>query len=146
MGWGHLYLYDQKTGQLKHPITEGDGLVREVHHYDVDRRELLIQTAGRVEGLDPYCRDICRVNIDTGVLTPIVSTNHEYIVFDSRSELGSNLSTGRECWGGAGVSPTGRFLVTTRSRIDETPVSLLLDSHSADSLIVETADISDLPR
>ena len=144
-GWGHLYLYDLKTGELKHPVTEGDWLVREVHHYDPACRELVIQTAGRVEGRHAYYRDICRVNVDTGELTVIQSSDHEYIVFDEHNELAGNLGATREVWGGAGISPTGSYLVTTRSRADEVPVSLLIDRAGNELLTLETADVSALP-
>ena len=144
-GWGHLYLYDLKTGQLKHSITEGDWLVREIHHYDSERRELIIQTAGRVEGRHAYYRDICRVNIDTGKLTPILSTDDEYVVFDARSELAANFGVSRDIVGGCGVSPTGDYLVTTRSKVNEVPVSLLVDKEGNELLTLETADVSGLP-
>ena len=144
-GWGHLYLFNIKTGQLKHPITKGDWIVRDIHHYNLESRELVIQTANRVAGRNAYYRDICRVNVDTGKLTPILSTDHEYIVFDEGSELAANLLVSRDIWGSAGVSPTGRYLVTTRSRTDEVPVSLLLDSTGNELLTLETADISSLP-
>ncbi len=99
-GWGHLYLYDLKTGELKHPITKGDWIVREIHHYDAERRELIIQTAGRIAGRDPYYCDICRVNIDTGEISPIISTDHEYLVFDQASEMAANFAVTRDIWGG----------------------------------------------
>lgn len=61
-GWAHLYLYDLKTGKLKNPITQGDWLVRNVLHYDAERRELFIQTAGRQAGVDghAYPSDVSR--------------------------------------------------------------------------------------
>lgn len=145
-GWGHLYLYDLKTGQLKHPITEGDWLVRDIHHYDPERRELVIQTANRIDGRHAYYRDICRVNIDTGELMPVLSTDHEYIIFDEASELSSNLKATRNVMGAAGVSPRGHYIVTTRSRADTIPVSLLLDRDGNELLELETADVSGLPK
>ena len=36
-GWGHLYLYDLNTGQMKHPITEGDWVVRDILHIDLKK-------------------------------------------------------------------------------------------------------------
>ena len=30
----HLYLYDLNTGELKHSITQGDWVVREILHVD----------------------------------------------------------------------------------------------------------------
>jgi len=60
-GWGHLYLYDIETGTLKNPITQGNWVIREIRHIDTEHRELIVQTAGRVEDRDPYYCDICRV-------------------------------------------------------------------------------------
>jgi hypothetical protein len=65
-GWAHLYLYDLVTGELKQTITQGDWLVRDVLHFDAERREITVQTSARVAGRDPYYRDICRVCFDTG--------------------------------------------------------------------------------
>jgi len=146
-GWGHLYLYDLETGECKNAITQGNWVVREIGHYDTDRRELIIQTAGRVDGRDPYYCDLCRVNIDTGKLTPIVSSDHEYILFDEGGELAVNLGAGgvRDIWGGRGSSPTGRYLVSTRSRVDEIPETILFDHEGQECLTVEVADVSSLP-
>ena len=136
-GWAHLYLYDMSTGALKNPITQGDWLVRNILHVDVERRELLIQTAGRVDGRDPYYRDICRVDIDTGELTPVLSSDHEYWVCDPK---------GRCSLFQQGVSPGGQYLVTTRSKMDEVPTSVLLDRSGKVVLELETADVSGLPE
>lgn len=145
-GWAHLYLYDRKTGLLKHPITQGEWIVRDIHHYDPTRRELVIQTAGRVKGRHAYYRDICRVNVDTGLLTPIISTDDEYTVFDEEDVPSYNLSNVRDTSGGAGVSPDGRYVVTTCSRADTVPISLLLDRDGNELLCIETADVSGLPK
>jgi len=135
-GWAHLYLYDLETGILKNAITQGDWLVRNILHIDIERRELIIQTAGRVAGRNPYYRDICRVNIDSGSLTPLLSTDHEYVVCDHQARL----TTGHK-----GVSPSGQFIVTTVSRVDERPASLLLDREGHSVLELEEADVSNLP-
>lgn len=120
-------------------------MVREILHYDADRRELLIHTADRVEGRNPYYCDICRVNIDTGELVPIISTDHEYVVFDPTSEMAANLKIYRDIIGGFGVSPNGDYIVTTRSRPDEIPVSILLNREGKKLLTLEVADTSGLP-
>jgi dipeptidyl aminopeptidase/acylaminoacyl peptidase len=44
-----------------------------------------------------------------------------------------------------GVSPCGQYLVTTRSRVDTVPVSVLIDRDGKEILALETADISGLP-
>ena len=147
-GWAHLYLYDLDTGSLKSTITQGDWLVRNVLHFDAERREVVIQTAGRVTGRDPYYRDICRVQIDTGELTTLLSTDDEYVVHINKS-LTFQLAQGPMGWDigntVTGVSPSGDYIVTTRSRADQIPVSLLLNREGTQVCELETADVSALP-
>lgn len=141
-GTAHFYLYDTLTGELKHPITQGDWIVRNGLRIDAARRELTFQTAARVEGRIPYFCDICRVNIDTGELTTVLSTDHEYIVCDERSRVSFDCLDQQVAYG---VSPSANYIVTTRSRVDEVPVSLLLDRAGRELMVVETADVTGLP-
>ena len=145
-GWGHLYLYNIKTGELKNQITSGDWVLRDIHHYDPVRRELIIQTSGRTANQHHYYRDICRVNIDSGDLTPIIATDDEYVVFDENNELAVNVKAIGDIHHSYGVSPTGNYLVATRSRADTVPVSILLDRDGRECLVLETADVSGLPE
>lgn len=142
-GTAHFYLYDTTTGELKNTITQGDWVVRNGLRVDVKRRELTVQTAGRIEGRNPYYCDICRVNIDTGELITVISTDHEYIVCDQRSRVTHQGADKRTC---LGVSPSSDYMVTTRSRVDQTPVTLLLDRNGKELMVVETADVSGLPE
>ena len=147
-GWGHLYLYDLTTGALKYAITEGEWMVREILHFDNERRELWFQAGGRSEGINPYYLDICRVNIDTRVVDVIASSNHEYKVIGSLG--GSTTYTHLINYfdpelRASGVSPSADYLLTTRSRADEAPISLLLDRNGTVLLEVEVSDTSGLP-
>ena len=152
--WGHLYLYDTKTGKEKAVIT-GNGPdvewnVRSILHYDSSLREIITQTSGRVKQINPYYSDICKVNIDTGELTPIVAGNFEYTVLKNRS-LSAVCIIQRDVWGKDnadvdGVCPDGKYIVTTRSRADMVPVTLLLNRNGQTILEVETADLSDMPE
>ncbi|MDB4077540.1 S9 family peptidase [Porticoccaceae bacterium] len=134
-GWGHLYLYDLNSGYCKGAITEGQWQVRNILHIDPLRRELLIQTAGRTPGRNPYYRDLCRVNIDSGELHTLVSSDHDYAVYNEAGLDGEchSLPEGSE------------VIVVTRSRADQVPVSLLLDRDGQCLMTLETADISGLP-
>ncbi|MCY3629830.1 MAG: DPP IV N-terminal domain-containing protein [Bacteroidota bacterium] len=70
--WGHLYLYDLTTGDLKHPITSGDWVVLQLRHADLDERVLYFTGAGR-DGPDPYFQYLYRVSMDGSepeLLTP----------------------------------------------------------------------------
>ena len=141
-GTAHFYLYDTLTGQLKNTITQGDWIVRNGVFLDKARRELTVQTASRVEGRNPYYCDICRVNIDTGELTELLSTDHEYIVCDQRSRPSL---IGGDSGAALGVSPTANFIVTTRSRVDQLPVSLLLDRDGNEVMVLERTEAPGLP-
>lgn len=70
--WGHLYLYDLSTGDLKHQITTGDWIVLQLRYTDLDERMLYLTGAGR-DGTDPYFQYLYRVSMDgkeTELLTP----------------------------------------------------------------------------
>ncbi len=146
-GWAHLYLYDLKTGRVKNRVTAGNWQVRGVLHFDAKCRELLIETAGRVQGRNPYYRDIARVNIDDGTITTLVSSNHDYITHGDDTPSKFFSFGGAKTSGKArAVSPSGQFLVTTRSRVNDTPVSLLFNRDGTRLMEIEKADISRLPK
>ena len=147
-GWAHLYLYDLFTGELKHPITQGRWLVRELLHFDADRRELWFQAGGRTDGYDPYYLDICRVNIDSGDIETVVSGDTNYAVLAERSSdyfASYKLEIPDPMLNGSGVSPHADYVVSTRSRVDTLPVSLLLDREGNQLLEIEVAEVMCLP-
>jgi len=145
-GWAHIYLYDLKTGQLKRPITEGKWIVREVVGFDEIHRDVFIQIAGRVNGRDPYYREICRVNIDTGALVTIASGDHNYVLHKRGKENFFAMELfGRDVDDVCGISPCSRFLVVTRTRVDQIPISELYDRDGNIIMELERADVSGLP-
>jgi len=87
--WGHLYLHDLTTGELKHPITDGEWMVRQLRHIDRDNRMLYFTGSGREPG-DPYFEYFYSVSMDGGdvrLLTPdsahhtiTMSPDHDYFV------------------------------------------------------------------
>lgn len=146
-GWAHLYLYSLETGQLKKSITSGNWLVRNIVSFDSTRRELLVQTAGRVADRDPYYRDLVRINIDSGELVDVIAGDYETIVV-APTELLTSMAGGIGLYHGKvnGISLTGNFVVATRSRADTVPVSLLVDRDGREVLELEIADLSALPE
>lgn len=152
-GWGHLYLYDLNSGQQKHAITQvtpsaddSGWQVRNILHLDTVKRELLIQTAGRSSSKNPYYRDICRVHIDTGELVTLVSTDHDYGVHMRTHNAYEMLGIADADGNIGGVAPSTNYLVATRSRVDQIPVSLLLNRQGETLMEIETADVSTLPE
>jgi len=154
-GWAHLYLYNLDTGELKHPVTQGEWLVRSVLSFDAARREVFVQTTGRGAcnngsppnlDRDPYYCDLARVNIDTGNITTLAASDHHYYAVSKKYFNGYVvINMGRDAKRSGSVSPTGNFAVVTRSRADEVPVSLVFDRCGETVLELETADISALP-
>ena len=139
-GWAHLYLYCLETGVLKKQITEGEWIVRNVLYVNAAERKVLVQTAGRITDRNPYYKDICWVDIDTGEISVLVSSDHEYIVVN-KSTMAFMMNERA-----SGVSHSGRYLVTTRSRVDDIPVSFLIDTQEKEMFLLEEADISGLPE
>ncbi|APG59486.1 S9 family peptidase [Christiangramia salexigens] len=52
--WGHLYLYDLKTGKLKNQITKGEFVVTELLQVDQKNRTLYFLANGKEKGRNPY--------------------------------------------------------------------------------------------
>lgn len=146
-GWAHIYLYDLETGDLKRSLTQGDWLVREIIGFDPVRRDVFVQIAGRDSERDPYYREVCRVNLDSGDMVSLASGNHDYIVHKKDSVYLLVLKyPGHDNGGAHGVSPSGNYFVTTRSRVDEVPVTELRDRNGCIVSVLETADVSALPE
>ncbi len=122
--WGHLYLYDLATGQLKHQITKGDGPITGITRLDDKTRTLWVSAVGREPGQDPYFTHFYRINLDgTGYvsLTPGDGTH------------------------AVNLSPSGRWLVDTYSRWDQPPVATVRNGETGREVMeLERADISKL--
>ena len=126
-------------------MTQGEWLVRDVVFVDTKRREVFLQSAARSPDRDPYYRDLCRIHLDTGQITPIISSDHEYWVVNQKNE-GTMIAKGlgRDVGEACGISPSANFAVVTRSRANEVPVSFLLNRDGQVILHLESADISAL--
>jgi dipeptidyl-peptidase 4 len=120
--WGHLYLYDLETGDLKNPITTGDWKVWQLLHVDEESRMLSFIGAGREPG-DPYFQYLYAASMDGGnvrILTPD-SANHQ-VTF----------------------SPDHRYFVDTWSTFLDPGESVLRDVEGREIVHLETGDISEL--
>ena len=146
-GWGHVYLYSTEDGALKRKITSGDWAVRDIVHYDKDRREIYLQTSSRQKGVHPQYRDLIKVHLDTGALTELATGGHTYFAARERSFIAHIAASFSAAPAGSNaVSPTGEFFVVTRSRLDEPPESILFDAGGAEVMTLESANLSRLPK
>lgn len=122
-GWGHLYLHDLVTGEIKHPITQGEYAVTWLHHVDQRNEVLFFSACGREGGRNPYYPHLYRINFDgSGIqlLTP-EDCFHDLPspvmdMYDQFSPAINQLHA---------VSPDGRVFIDTMSRVDKLPASIL---------------------
>jgi len=120
--WGHLYLYDQRTGSLKNQITKGDWTVRTIQFIDETARQIYFVGSGREAG-DPYFTYLYRINFDGSdltLLTPDYGT-HSYA-----------------------FSGDNAYFVDTFSQPDVPPVSVMRRLDGKMMVELERADVSAL--
>ena len=120
--WGHLYLYDLKSGELKNQITQGKWLVRTVLHIDENERKIFFTAGGKEEG-NPYHVYLYKVNFDGTELECLTP------------EKGTHNITPSQDWS---------YFTTTFSTTNNPPKTLL-KNRSGDVLKeLASADISQL--
>ena len=121
-GWGHIYLYDLTTGQLKNQITSGNWNLTQILRVDEKNRVIFFEGVGREKG-DPYFIHLYRIGFDgknLKLLTP-EDANH-------------NIT----------LSPSGRYFIDSYSQPNVPPVIVLRDSDGKLIVPLEKADISRL--
>lgn len=121
--WGHLYLYDATTGQLKNQITKGDFVVTQLIKVDEKNRLLYFYANGKEKGRDPYFSHFYRIGFDgknCQLLTP-ADGNH-------------NIS----------LSKDDKYFTDTYSKPDVPPVTELRNVQGKLILTLEKADIGKL--
>ena len=120
--WGHLYLHDLDSGELKHRITQGDWLVLDIQQVDPESGQIWL-LASNVAGSDPYFYYLYRTSLDGGapeLLTP--ESAHHAI-----------------SW-----SNSGEYFLDTYSTPDTPPVSVVRGRDGELLATLEQTDISSL--
>ncbi|UCG26871.1 MAG: DPP IV N-terminal domain-containing protein [Bacteroidales bacterium] len=120
--WGHLYLYDLGTGELKNRITTGSWKVLQVLHIDRENRIIYFTAAGKESG-DPYFQYFYRIGMDGSKMQRLTPEPANHSV---------------------SLSPEGRYFTDSYSTPTEPPVSVLRDAGGERLLTLEEADISRL--
>ncbi|MGA9368823.1 MAG: DPP IV N-terminal domain-containing protein [Steroidobacteraceae bacterium] len=121
--WGHLYLYDARSGRLENRITTGNWNVIELLKVDRKRRVLYFLGAGREPGSNPYFCSLYRVDFDGRHLELLTPERANHVV---------------------SIAPSGRFFLDSYSTPDTPPVTVLRDSNGRLLQTVERADVSRL--
>jgi dipeptidyl-peptidase 4 len=119
-GYGHLYLYDTRTGTVERAITHGDWVVFDLLRVDEDRRIAWFTAGGRERGRNPYYRHLYRVSLDGGeptLLTP-EDADHQ---FSGHFGLFARLYGPSQ----SQISPSGRYVVDSFSTVSQPPITLI---------------------
>lgn len=120
--WGHFYLYDLESGELKRQLTSGDWVALQLRHLDTEARELLFTGAGREPG-DPYFEYLYKLDIDSGEVTLLTPDSAHHTVQ---------------------ISPDGERIVDTWSTPLLAPKVALRDREGRQLALLDEADISAL--
>ena len=121
--WGHLYLYDAKTGKLKNQITKGQWAITRMLKVDEQKRTIYFLANGKEPGRNPYFSHLYKVGFDgknLALLTP---------------EDGNHQIT---------LSPAGTYFVDSYSKQDVPPVIVLRNTDGKLITNLEKTDISRL--
>ena len=86
-GWNHLYLYNQKTGELKNQITQGEWVVRQIVDVDEKARRIYFLAGGREKNEDPYQTHLYSAGLDGKNLTLLTPENATHITAASPDHL-----------------------------------------------------------
>ncbi|MBX7172683.1 MAG: S9 family peptidase [Pyrinomonadaceae bacterium] len=121
--WGHLYLFDLTTGQLKNQITKGNFVVTQIVKIDQKSRVIYFNANGREAGRDPYFSHFYRVDFDGKNLTLLTPEDGNHQV---------------------SLSPDGKYLVDNFSKPDVPPTAVLRDMTGKLVANLEKADVSRL--
>jgi dipeptidyl-peptidase 4 len=120
--WGHLYLYDLQTGQLKNQITNGDWNVLQLLRIDKKNKTLYFTGAGRESG-DPYFNYLYSVKMNGKNLKLLTPENAHHTIT---------------------LLPSGKYFIDDYSTPTKPSVSLIRDSKGKKRVDLENADISRL--
>ncbi len=120
--WGHLYLYDAKTGQLKNQITKGDFVVTRMLDIDEKKREIRFVGLGKEPG-NPYFAHIYKIGFDGKNLVSLTP------------EAGNHSVS---------YSPSEKYFIDTYSQPDVPSVMVLRDANGKQLIELEKTDVSKL--
>lgn len=120
--WGHLYLYDSKTGKVKNQITKGNWVVTRMTKVD-EKNRVIYFFANGLQAENPYFSSYCKVDFDGKnfkILTPDAGTHQ------------------------VSVSPSGNYFIDNFSKPDVPNTMVLRDMNGKQIMALEKADVSRL--
>lgn len=120
--WGHLYLIDLESGNIKKQITRGDWTVISLLHVNQDTGKLIFTGAGK-EGGDPYFHYLYSVNKDGSNLQLLTPEKQHH-----RITLADN----------------GQYFLDRVSTYNQAEQSYIRSTENGQSFAIETMDIAKL--
>ncbi|MBT8231217.1 MAG: S9 family peptidase [Bacteroidia bacterium] len=120
--WGHLYLYDINTGELKNQITSGDFVVTRIKKLDESNRVIYFEANGKEQGRDPYFSHFYKVDFSGMNLKLLTPENGNHRI---------------------SLSPNGKYFIDNYSQPDVPPVSVL---RTIDGQFISTLEKADISR
>lgn len=120
--WGHLYLHDLTSGQMKRQLTSGNWSVLQVQQVDLENEQIYFTGSNREPG-DPYFHYLYRVNMDGSGLTLLTPEPAHHVIN----------------W-----SEDGRYFTDIYSTPTTAPVSVIRDRDGAVLQELGQTDISQL--
>lgn len=121
--WGHLYLRDLETGELKNQITEGDWNVVDILRVNEEERTILFTAVGKEEGRDPHYEHLYRVNFDGSGMVLLTENSAHHSV---------------------NLSPDASYIVNTYSDFQTPQVTVVRDQSGEHLMTIEEADATEL--
>ena len=134
-GWGHLYLYDAETGEMKNQITEGEYVVTDIIHIDESDRVVFFTACGKEEGRNPYDDYLYRINFDGSDLRLLTPEDAFHVVKD----MGMSINKVKY-----NVSPSGKYFIDSFSKVNVAPQIVIRNREGNLVMILEKADITRL--
>jgi dipeptidyl-peptidase 4 len=122
-GWGHLYLYDARTGTLKNRITTGEWTVSDLVYVDEAGRWVYFTARGREAGRDPYFRHLYRAKLDGTSIQLLTPEDADHDV---------------------AMAPNGKYYIDTRSRPDTPSVTIVRNVATGATTEIQKGDITRL--
>ncbi|MGW6709020.1 DPP IV N-terminal domain-containing protein [Streptomyces sp. NPDC054956] len=121
-GWGHLYRYDLRTGELLGQVTSGQWAVRQILRVDEAERVVYFTASGLVDE-DPYRRTVCRVGLDGSGFAELTDDDQDHVV---------TMKDGQD------------YFIDSASTVDTAPVTTVRDWTGRVLVELERADTSKL--
>ncbi|HEY1076365.1 MAG TPA: prolyl oligopeptidase family serine peptidase [Fontimonas sp.] len=135
-GWGHLYLYDG-SGTLRHAITQGEWLVRDLIDVDPRSGRILFTAQGR-EGGNPYLRSLYSIQLDGSGLRRLTPAGTDAEITPGLSAISKATRFHSQ------LSADRQYLHYTRSSVTQPPQTCVLRIDDGQEHLIEQADVSAL--